>query len=109
MSWFIGNARFQNEAIGVYEGGYTYVSGVYRPTEESMMNSNQSPFNAPSRYAIYKMVMELGEGRTDVPYDEFAAFDAQHKPERWNYSTTRSQTPWQQWRPAPPRVKRLDM
>ena len=108
-SWFIGNARFQNEAIGVYEGGYTYVSGVYRPTEESMMNSNQSPFNAPSRRAIYNKVMELGEGRTDVSYDEFAVFDAQHKPERWNYSTTRSQTLWQQWRPAPPRVKRLDM
>jgi hypothetical protein len=53
--------------------------------------------------------MELGEGRTDVSFDEFVDFDAQHKPERWNYSTTRSQVPWQQWRPAPPRVKRLDM
>lgn len=108
-SRFIGDNRFANEDIGVYEGGYTFVSGVFRPTVQSMMNSNQSPFNAPSRYAIYKKVMELGEGRTDVSYDEFADFDTQHKPERWNYSTTRSQTPWQQWRPAPPRVKRLDM
>lgn len=107
---FIGDNRFASEAIGIYEGGYTYISGVYRPTEESMMNSNQSPFNAPSRYAIYKKVMALGEGRTDVSFDEFAAFDAQHKPEHWDYSTsTRSQAPWQQWRPAPPRVKRLDM
>ena len=108
-SWFIGNAWFQNEAIGIYEGGYTYIAGIFRPTEESMMNSNRSPFNAPSRYAIYKKVMELVEGRTDVSYDEFVDFDAQHKPERWNYITTRSQVPWQQWRPAPPRVKRLDM
>jgi hypothetical protein len=108
-SWFIGNAWFQNEAIGIYEGGYTYIAGIFRPTEESMMNSNRSPFNAPSRYAIYKKVMELGEGRTDVSYDEFVDFDAQHKPERWDYSTTRSQASWQQWRPAPPRVKCLDM
>ena len=106
---FIGDNRFANEAIGVYEGGYTFVSGVYRPTEESMMNSNRSPFNAPSRRAIYNKVMELGEGRTDVSYDEFVDFDTQHKPERWNYSTTRSQVPWQQWRPLPPRVKCLDM
>lgn len=105
-SRFIGDSQFGNENIGVYEGGYTYVAGIFRPTEESMMNSNQSPFNAPSRQAIYNKVMELGEGRTDVPYDEFVAFDAMHKPTVWDYSVTRSSQS-SGWRPAPPVLKRL--
>lgn len=105
-SLFIGDTQFQNEAIGVYEGGYTYVAGIYRSTPESMMNSNQSPFNAPSRYAIYKKVMELGEGRANVPYGEFVVFDAEHKPSVWDYSVTRSSQS-SCWRPAPPVLKRL--
>lgn len=104
---FIGDSRFDNEAIGVYEGGFTYVSGIYRPTEESMMRSNQSPFNAPSRKAIYDRVMLLGEGRSTSTLDEFAAFDAEHKPQQWDYSTpsTRSHLPLHR-RLAPPVVRR---
>lgn len=99
---FENDMRFSNENIGVYEGAYTYMSGIYRPTEESMMRSNRSPFNAPSRKVIYERVMYLGEGRQNVTMDEFAAFDAEHKPTRWNYSTTRSLTPWQPQHFAPP-------
>lgn len=105
-SQFIGDTQFENEAIGVYEGGYTYVAGIFRPTVESMMNSNRSPFNAPSRYAIYKKVMELGEGRTNVSYNEFAAFDVEHKPTVWDYTVTRS-CQSSGWRPAPPVLRRL--
>lgn len=86
-SSFIGDSRWQSEAIGVYEGGYTYTTGVYRSTYESMMNSNQSPFNAPSRKAIYDRIMLLGEGKEASTMDEFGAYDAEHKPERWDYST----------------------
>lgn len=105
---FIGDSRFANEQIGLYEGAYTYAMGVYRPTSESMMRHNESPFNAPSRKAIYDKVMELGEGRSVSTVDEFAAFDAEHKPVRWDYSTpaTRSLAPWQRWRPAPPKFLR---
>ena len=99
---FIGDPRFASENIGLYEGAYTYYMGVYRPTEESMMRHNESPFNAPSRKAIYDKVMELGEERSVSTIDEFATFDTQHKPQRWNYATTRSLSPWQQRRPAPP-------
>ena len=99
---FIGDPRFASENIGLYEGAYTYYMGVYRPTEESMMRHNESPFNAPSRKAIYDKVMELGEERPASTIDEFATFDTQHKPQRWDYSTTRSLSPWQQRRPAPP-------
>lgn len=83
---FIGDSRFQIESIGVYEGGYTYFKGIYRPSEDSMMNHSESPFNAPSRWLIYKKVMEMGEGRTPT-YEEFASFDEQHKPQTWHYST----------------------
>ena len=104
-SSFISDSRFASENIGVYEGAYTYVMKVYRPSENSMMRNNDSPFNAPSRKAIYDRVMSLGEGKAAVPYEEFAEFDEQHKPERWSYPVTRGlKAPWQRWHPAPPRI-----
>ncbi len=51
------------------------MSGVYRPTEDSMMNTNTCGFNAPSRKAIYDMVMRRGENR-ETTYEEFADFDS---------------------------------
>jgi len=95
---FIGDSRYSSEAIGLYEGAYTYTLDVYRPTEESMMRGNESPFNAPSRKAIYDKVMLLGEGRAASTHDEFAAFDAQHKPQRWHYGTSATRSLWQEWR-----------
>jgi hypothetical protein len=105
---FVGDERFANENIGVYEGGYTYMTGVYRPTEESMMRSNQSPFNAPSRKAIYDRVMRMGVGRTGISLDEFAAFDIEHKPAQWSYSATRGLSPWQSRHFAPPVLKTFE-
>ena len=106
VAWsaMIDDERFANEHVGLYEGAYTYMTGVYRPTEESMMRSNQSPFNAPSRKAIYDKVMSLGEERTGITLDEFAAFDAVHKPERWDY-TTRSASGHHRFF-APPVIRR---
>ena len=106
MLWspFIGDDRFTSEKIGLYEGAYTYVLNVYRPTENSMMRNNDSPFNATSRKVIFDRIMSMGEERPTSTFDEFAAFDEQHKPTRWQYSLTRGlRAPWQQWRPAPPR------
>ena len=100
---FIYDTEFANEKIGTYEGGYTFFKGVYRPSEESMMRSNDAPFNAPSRQAIYNKVMKMGLGKT-ATYEDFVAFDREHKPTLWNYeSRTRGgeKTPW---RPAPPRI-----
>ena len=101
---FIGDDRFTSEKIGLYEGAYTYVLNVYRPTENSMMRNNDSPFNATSRKVIFDRIMSMGEERPTSTFDEFAAFDEQHKPTRWQYPLTRGlRAPWQQWRPAPPR------
>ena len=102
---FIGNSSFASENIGVYEGGYTYSSGIFRPTEESMMNSNQSPFNAPSRKAIYDKILYLGEGREPSTMESFAEFDALHKPSKWDYSTTRGLSVWSHRFLVPPIIK----
>ena len=102
---FIGDSRFEAENIGVYQGAYTYALGVYRPTENSMMRNNDSPFNAPSRKVIYDRVMSLGEGSPVSSFEVFAEFDEQHKPVQWKYEMTRGlKAPWQRWHPAPPRI-----
>ena len=48
-SHFLQDDRYSNEGLGLYEGAYLYSFGAYRPTENSMMRYNDSPFNAPSR------------------------------------------------------------
>jgi len=100
---FIYDPEFANEEISTYEGGYTFFKGVYRPTQESMMRSNNAPFNAPSRQAIYNKVMKLGLGKT-ATYDEFVAFDKAHKPAVWHYESRTRQGGEVLWRPAPPRI-----
>lgn len=68
------NDNYASEGLGIFEGACTYSHGVYRPSEDSMMNSNTTGFNAPSRKSIYDTVMERGTGNTPG-YDEFVEFD----------------------------------
>ena len=80
-SQFIGDKNFSNENIGVYEGGYTYWSGVWRPTEQSIMNDsyNHSTFNAPCRSFIYTRIMKLSEGSSwNYKYSDFVTWDKAH-------------------------------
>ena len=90
-SRFISDSRYQSEQIGVIEGGYTFYKGVYRPSQGSMMNGNDSPFNAPSRQAIYRQVIYMATSK-EPTYEDFVAFDEAHKPTVWHYNATRS--PW---------------
>ena len=74
---FINDARYDTEGIGVFEGSWLYGHGAYRPTENSMMRNNDIPFNAPSREAIYKNVMQESEGVSwTYDYETFVTFDA---------------------------------
>jgi hypothetical protein len=100
---FIYDAEFSNEKIGTYEGGYTFFKGVYRPSEESMMRSNDAPFNAPSRQVIYNKVMKMALDKTPT-YEEFVEFDKAHKPTTWKYRDRTRQNGGDIWRPAPPRI-----
>ena len=75
-SKFIPDSRYSGK-VGVYEGGYTYPYGVYRPTDNSIMRYNTGGFNAPSREAIYKKIMKFSEGDAwTYDYETFVAFDA---------------------------------
>ena len=87
----IADERFSEEKIGTYEGAYTDTQGVWRPTENSMMNANDCPFNAPSRKVIYDKIRYLGENAPASSFEEFVVFDTAHKPEQWDYTTRASQ------------------
>ena len=78
IAWarFISDSRYSGK-VDVYEGGYTYPYGVYRPTDNSIMRYNTGGFNAPSREAIYKKIMKFSEGDAwTYDYETFVAFDA---------------------------------
>lgn len=78
---FLKDSRYVNE-VSIFEGAITYQTGAWRPTENSIMRYNTGGFNAPSREALYKRVMELsGE---IYSWEEFVEYDA------INRSVTRS-------------------
>lgn len=75
-SRFLDDPRYALEGLGVFEGGITYVHGVWRPSFTSIMISNYGTFNAPSREMIYKRIRHLSEGdEWQYDYDEFVRFD----------------------------------
>lgn len=79
-SSFLSNPLYST-SVGIYEGAY-YEYGVYRPSKSSIMVYNVGEFNAPSRLAIYKRIMQLsGE---EYSYDRFLEYD------QINRVTTRS-------------------
>lgn len=104
-SRLVADSEFANEKLGAYEGGWTYYKGIYRPSEESMMRSNDAPFNAPSRQAIYNKVMKMALGKT-ATYEEFVAFDREHKPTVWSYAARTRRSGEEPWHPAPPVIVR---
>lgn len=74
---FLSDSRYANEGLGVFEGGKTYASGIYRPSYNSMMRHNNCPFNAPSREQIYKNIMKWSVGSGwQYDYETFVAADA---------------------------------
>ena len=80
-SQFIGDSAFASENIGVYEGGFTYWLGVWRPTQQSVMNNSYSysTFNAPCRSLIYTRIMKLSEGSSwQYDYNAFKTWDKAH-------------------------------
>ena len=76
-SHFVNDTRYANEGLGAYEGGLTYWSGVWRPTENSIMRYNTGGFNAPSREAIYYRIHKLAYGDSwEYDYEDFVEYDA---------------------------------
>ena len=76
-SHFLADNRYIYDGLGAYEGGLTYWSGVWRPTENSIMRYNTGGFNAPSREAIYYRIHKLAYGvEWQYDYEEFVTYDA---------------------------------
>ena len=74
---FLDDSRYANQGLGVFEGGLTYWSGVWRPTENSIMRHNTGEFNAPSREAIYYRIHKLAYGTSwQYDYEKFVEWDA---------------------------------
>lgn len=79
VNWahFISDSRYQYDGLGAFEGGFTYWTGVWRPTENSIMRYNDGGFNAPSREAIYIRINKLAFGESwEYNYEDFVAYDA---------------------------------
>ena len=73
---FLADPRYDNEQLGVYEGGCTYQYGVWRPSDNSIMVYNTGGFNAPSREAIWIRIHKLAYGpEWEYNYEDFVAFD----------------------------------
>ena len=72
---FLEDERYKDE-VGVYMGAWMWPEELWRPSENSVMNNDYSWFNAPSREAIYKRVMQLSEGDGwEYDYEKFVEFD----------------------------------
>ena len=79
-SHFVNDTRYANDGLGAYEGGLTYWSGVWRPTENSIMRYNTGGFNAPSREAIYYRIHKLAYGDSwEYDYEDFVEWDARNR------------------------------
>ena len=76
-SHFLEDERYRWDGLGCWEGACTYPLGVWRPSENSIMNSAPRGFNAPSREAIYRRIQRLAFGSEwEYDFETFAAFDA---------------------------------
>jgi thiol-disulfide isomerase/thioredoxin len=98
---FLSDSRYANQGLGVFEGACTYWKGAYRPTDNSIMNTNTGGFNAPSREAIYYRIHKLAYGENwTYDYESFVEWDAK------NRSVTRvPQVPRKDFVPLHPPVK----
>lgn len=77
---FLADERYADEDLGIYEGaGGNYRYGLYRPSQESLMNRSFL-FNAPSREAIWYRAHKLAYGAEwEYDYEEFVAWDLAHR------------------------------
>lgn len=74
-SRMLADEWFKTET-GIYAGAWMWPKNLWRPSENSVMNSDYSRFNAPSREAIYKIVMTQSEGSGwTYDFETFKAFD----------------------------------
>ena len=74
---FINDDRYAEQKLGAFEGGHSdFAYGIWRPTDNSIMRSASTGFNAPSREAIYKRIHKLAYGDDwQYDYETFVQWD----------------------------------
>ena len=74
---FINDDRYADQKLGAFEGGHSdFAYGIWRPTDNSIMRSASTGFNAPSREAIYKRIHKLAYGdEWQYDYETFVQWD----------------------------------
>lgn len=78
-SRFLNDPRYDGTDTGVFEGGFEYGRGVWRPSSVSIMAGSGEHFNAPSREAIYNRIHKLAYGYDWVyDYEFFVEYDMEN-------------------------------
>jgi hypothetical protein len=80
---FIFDERYGNE-VDVFEGGFSYMRGIFRPETNSCMNYGIPYFNAPSRLSIMRRIFDYS--RVGFSMDYFYAHDSKE----WGEAETRA-------------------
>lgn len=102
---FTNDSRYANEGLGAFEGGLTYWTGVWRPTENSIMRDNTGGFNAPSREAIYCRIHKLAYGDSwNHSYEDFVTYDEINRKASSSSAPRRSSGRQTRWEPLHPPV-----
>lgn len=102
---FTNDSRYANEGLGAFEGGLTYWTGVWRPTENSIMRDNTGGFNAPSREAIYCRIHKLAYGDSwNYSYEDFVTYDEINRKASSSSAPRRSSGRKTRWEPLHPPV-----
>lgn len=102
---FTNDSRYANEGLGAFEGGLTYWTGVWRPTENSIMRDNTGGFNAPSREAIYCRIHKLAYGDSwNYSYEDFVTYDEINRKASSSSAPRRSSSRQTRWEPLHPPV-----
>ena len=75
-SHFLSDSRYSNSGTGIFEGANQYRTGVWRPSENSIMRNMSGQFNAPSREAIYYRIHKLAYGKNwQYNFEDFVQWD----------------------------------
>ena len=102
---FLADERYKYDGLGCFEGAFTYWSGAWRPTQNSIMRDNTGGFNAPSREAIWYRLHKLAYGESwQYDYEEFVAYDAVNRKTEASAASPRRYAPERPFTPTAPPV-----
>lgn len=64
---FVFDTRY-SDYVDVYEGGFSYMRGIFRPEQNSCMNYGIPYYNAPSRLSIMRRIFDYAGVHFDMDY-----------------------------------------